>query len=287
MCLETRSSKANSSQYFAPDYELDVRPSNMENANSHDYLHKIKTTVIENIRRTGRPSVEAFTTIPGQSLPSLARGEESDEEDADDDMDADLNRDVRRTQRQRDKEIEREGELYEDSEDEDYKNGLGVRAQPGVKKRRNITDFPNPNAAKAQDIDALDGLEELNGDSAVSTRQPSAAAASRTQTPAVAEQSTNEDGDVEMDEADAPAAAAGATSTRSQSPAGVVTPPESPPATAAAAALAPTSAPSADVAMEGADDDTKEAVAEVKQEGQAERDTENVKGEVRAEVAKD
>ncbi|KAH7406497.1 histone deacetylase 2 [Phaeosphaeria sp. MPI-PUGE-AT-0046c] len=274
-------------EYFAPDYELDVRPSNMENANSHDYLHKIKTTVIENIRRTGRPSVEAFTTIPGQSLSSLARGEESDAEDEEDDIDADLNRDVRRTQRQRDKEIEREGELYEDSEDEDYKAGLGVRAQPGVKKRRNITDFPNPNAAKAQDIDALDGLEELNGESAVSTRQPSAVAASRTQTPAVAEQSANEDGDVEMDEADAPAAAATATPTRSQSPAGVVTPPESPPAAAAAAALAPTSAPSADVAMEGADEDTKEAVADVKEEGQAERDTENVKGEVRTEVAKD
>ncbi|EAT92003.2 histone deacetylase [Parastagonospora nodorum] len=268
-------------EYFAPDYELDVRPSNMENANSHDYLHKIKSTVIENIRRTGRPSVEAFTNIPN-ALPRMA---DSDGEDEDDDLDADMNPDVRMTQRQRDEHIERDGELYDESDDEEYKNSLGVRAQPGVKKRRNISDFPNPNAAPAQDIDALNGMEEINGDSAVSTRQPSAAPASRTQTPAVAEQGADDDGDVDMDEAEVPAATA--TSTRSQSPAGVVTPPDSPPAATAAPALAPTSAPTADVSMEGVDEDTKEAIADAKEEGEAERDTKNVNGEVRTEVAKD
>jgi histone deacetylase 1/2 len=253
----------------------------MENANSHDYLHKIKSTVIENIRRTGRPSVEAFQEIPA-NLAGLRRSAESDAEDEEDDLDADLNRDVRMTQRQRDKEITHDNDLYDESDDEDYKKSLGVRAQPGVKKRRNITDYPNPNAASAQDIDTL---EEIDGASAVSTRQPSAVAKSRTQTPAVGEQSADEDGDVEMDEPDAPAPAA--TSTRSQSPAGVVTPPESPPATAAAPAQAPTSAPAADVAMDGADEDAKAAIADVKAEGESERDTENVKGEVRAEVAKD
>jgi len=266
-------------EYFAPDYELDVRPSNMENANSHDYLHKIKSTVIENIRRTGKPSVEAFTDIAPN--PFLGRMD-SDGEDEDNDDDADLNPDVRMTQRQRDQQIEHEGELYDESEDEDYKNSLGVRAQPGVKKRRHITDFPNPNAAAADDIDALDG-DDMNGTSAVSTRQPSAAVISRTNTPGAAGQDADEDGDVDMDEAEAPAA----NSTGSQSPAGVVTPPESPPANAPATGLAPTSAPAADVSMEGADDETKEAVSDAKAEGQDERDTENVKGEVRAEVAKD
>jgi histone deacetylase 1/2 len=247
----------------------------MENANSHDYLHKIKSTVIENIRRTGKPSVEAFTDIP----PGLDRRMDSDAEDEDDDLDTDLNPDVRMTQRQRDQQIEHEGELYEESDDEDYKNSLGVRAQPGVKKRRHITDFPNPNAAAADDIDALDG-DDMNGESAVSTRQPSAAMKSRTNTPGAA---ADEDGDVDMDEADAPAA----NSTRSQSPAGVVTPPESPPANAPATGLAPSSAPAADVSMEGADDASKAAISDAKAEGQDERDTENVKGEVRTEVAKD
>lgn len=29
-------------EYFGPDYKLDVRPSNMENMNSSEYLEKIK-----------------------------------------------------------------------------------------------------------------------------------------------------------------------------------------------------------------------------------------------------
>ncbi|KNG48966.1 histone deacetylase rpd3 [Stemphylium lycopersici] len=277
-------------EYFAPDYELDVRPSNMENANSHDYLHKIKSAVIDNIRRTGKPSVEAFTNIPENPL---TRSLDSDAEDEDDDIDADENRDVRMTQRQRDKQIEHEGELYDASDDEDYKNSLGVRAQPGTKKRRHITDFPNPNAAPA---DELDGMEEINGQSAGSTRQPSAAAKSRTQTPTAGEPEADKDGDIDMDapapepapvEAPAPAtaaAAAAAAAPRDPSPAGVVTPPESPP-TAAPATMAPTSAPVADVDMEGSED--KEEVSAAKEAGEAERDSENVKGEVRTEVAKD
>ena len=200
-------------EYFAPDYELDVRPSNMENANSHDYLHKIKSAVIENIRRTGKPSVEAFTTIPDVPQSVATRMMDSDAEEEDDDLDADENKDVRMTQRQRDKQIEHEGELYDASDDEDYKNSLGVRAQPGAKKRRHITDYPNPNAAAADDIDALEGL---NGESAVSTRQPSAAVDSRTQTPTAAEQEADEDGDIDMDAPPA-ATAPAAGSTRSVS----------------------------------------------------------------------
>jgi histone deacetylase 1/2 len=266
-------------EYFAPDYELDVRPSNMENANSHDYLHKIKSAVIDNIRRTGKPSVEAFTNIP-DAPPNLYRAADSDAEDEEEDLDADENKDVRKTQLSQDKQIAHDGEMYDESDDEDYKNSLGVRAQPGTKKKRNITDFPNPNAAPADD---LDGMEEINGESAVSTRQASAAVKSRTQTPATGEQEADEDGDINMDAP--PAAPAPADdSAQSQSPAGgVVTPPESPPT--APTAMAPTSAPTADVEMEGNDD--KEEIAASKEEGQAERDSENVKGEVRTEVAKD
>jgi histone deacetylase 1/2 len=237
----------------------------MENANSHDYLHKIKSTVIDNIRRTGKPSVEAFTNIP-PSAPGLNRNMDSEAEDEDDDLDADENRDVRMTQRQRDQAIEHDGELYDESDDEDYKNSLGVRPQPGVKKRRNITDYQNPNAAFADDIDALE-MDETNGESAISTGQVSGAI-SRTNSPGGA---ADDDGDVDMDD---PAAGAAETS-RSQ------------PAAAAASAMAQSSAPTADAAMEGVDDDTKEAIAEAKAEGQSERDTENVRGEVRTEVAKE
>lgn len=268
-------------EYFAPDYELDVRPSNMENANSHDYLHKIKSAVIENIRRTGKPSVEAFQTIP--DVPgALGRMVDSDAEDEEEDADADENPDVRMTELQRDKQIEHDGELEDPSDDEDYRNGLGVRRQPGVKKKRNITDFPNPNAAPADDLDTLAGENE---ESNLSTRQPSAAAKSRTSTPAATtEQNADEDGDVQMDEPAAePTTAPAAESARSRSPAGGLTPPDSP--ATAPTALAPSSAPvaDADVEMEGNEEKAIET-SEAKEEGHAERDSENVKGEVRTET---
>lgn len=281
-------------EYFAPDYELDVRPSNMENANSHDYLHKIKTTVIDNIRRTGRPSVEAFANIPTNPL---TRAEE--DSDAEDDLDTDMNPDVRSTERQQDRRIAHDGELYDDSDDEDYKNGLGVRAQPGSKPRRRITDDPNPNAAKPDSLDKLQALDDANGDSAVSTRQTSPAGS---RTPALADPSAADDADVDVDvdmddAADPPAAptdaaaAPPADTTASQSPATNLTPPESPSASTAPAAAAATSpaaaVPAPDVDMAGADDETKAEVVAAKQEGEAERDAENVKGEIRTEVAKD
>ncbi|OSS52478.1 hypothetical protein B5807_02500 [Epicoccum nigrum] len=277
-------------EYFAPDYELDVRPSNMENANSHDYLHKIKSTVVDNIRRTGKPSTEAFTTIPDNPIGMTNTDEDSDRED---DLDADLNPDVRSTERQLDRRMEHEGELYDESDDDEYKNGLGVRAQPG-KQRRRITDDPNPNAAKPDSLDKLQALDDLNGNSALSTRQTSRAG-SNTPAPADRPAAAAADGDVDMDDAEAeapPTAAAAAAdaataapaaapvASRSQSPVSKLTPPASPSAAPPAAAV-----PAPDVAMAGADDETLTQVADAKQQGEAERDAENVKGEVRAHVA--
>ncbi|CAI6334922.1 unnamed protein product [Periconia digitata] len=318
-------------EYFAPDYELDVRPSNMENLNSVDYLHKIKSAVIENIRRTGKPSVEAFTTIPAQ-VP-LARGMESDDEDEMDDEDADQNPDVRVTQRQRDQQVEADGELYDGSEDEEYEDGLGVRRQPGQKRRRNIMEFQNPNAASDDGADTPMGARGLNGESArtrrsvsqASSAQPVNGTASRTRTPAVpAAEEADHDGDVEMEEAEGNTLPT-AEARRTLSPQPIPSPPESPSAPAEAPTVettaetgtsetvpkperspvpdapgpmepqstpAPTEAPAEAADVEMAEDaDKPEPVAEeqeeAKKEGAAERDAENVKGEVRAEFAKD
>jgi histone deacetylase 1/2 len=203
---------ANNLQYFAPDFELDVRPSNMENANSNDYLHKIKSAVIENIRRTGKPSVEAFQNIPENPLLSRM---DSDVEDEDDDMDADENPDVRVTQRQRDQQIEHEGELYDLSDDEEYKQSLGVRAQPGTRRRRNIMDFQNPNPAEDGGTDALDNTRGLNGEivrqrqsvSPASSARALNGTSSRTRTPANPADA-DDDGDVDMEESENPSGSA-------------------------------------------------------------------------------
>ncbi len=113
----------------------------MENANSPEYLEKIKTQVIENLKRTGFAPSMQMNDIPGDSLAAM-----DDAEAAEDDEDEDENKDVRYTDRRWDKRITKDAELS-DSEDEELNERNGVRRQTGRPRRRNITDHPNPYAA--------------------------------------------------------------------------------------------------------------------------------------------
>ena len=46
-------------EYYGPDYELDVKPSNMTDHNTREYLDKLKETVFELLRdKTAAPSVQ-------------------------------------------------------------------------------------------------------------------------------------------------------------------------------------------------------------------------------------
>lgn len=85
-----------------------------------------------------------------------------------------------------------------------------------------------------------------------------------------------------------PTEAVPATESRTQSPTAVPTPPESP-AAQPAAPPADTAAPATDVEMGEAEEEPAavDDKSKAKEDGQSERDTENVKGEVRAEVAKE
>lgn len=131
----------------------------MDNANSQEYLQKIKVQVIENLKRTTfAPSVQ-MTDVPRDPVGY------DDEGDAEmDDFDQDENPDSRHTKRRWDKYVEKDGELS-DSEDEEMNEENGVRKQPNVpKRRRNMMDFQNDNAAAD---DKFNG-EEASG--AVSAR---------------------------------------------------------------------------------------------------------------------
>lgn len=64
-------------EYFGPDYRLDVQASNMDNANTMEYLSKIKQQVFENLSRSkGAPSVQMQPVPRDLDL--------SDDEDLDD-----------------------------------------------------------------------------------------------------------------------------------------------------------------------------------------------------------
>ncbi|KAI0870297.1 hypothetical protein GGS24DRAFT_475669 [Hypoxylon argillaceum] len=123
-------------EYYGPDYELDVRASNMENANSPEYLEKIKNQLIENLRRTAHvPSVQM------QDVPRHSMGAMTDEDDAElDDLDEDENKDVRMTQRQWEQQVERDDE-YDVSDNEELEKANGVHRNGS--SRRTFQDYRN------------------------------------------------------------------------------------------------------------------------------------------------
>lgn len=119
----------------------------MENANSTDYLEKIKIAVIENLKKTAPvPSVQMQDT-PRQGLGM------TDEEEAElDDLDEDENKDDRVTERRWDKRVTRDDE-FEESDDEDMATANGVHKTNG--KRMGIMDYKNPHADTDVDSGAI------------------------------------------------------------------------------------------------------------------------------------
>ncbi|KYK57456.1 histone deacetylase RpdA/Rpd3 [Drechmeria coniospora] len=121
-------------EYYAPDFELNVRSSNMENSNSREYLEKITAAVIDNLRQTGpAPSVQM------QDVPRKPFGGMTDEEEAElDDLDEDENKDVRMTEHRWDKNVEN-GAEFEPSDDDEMAAANGA-TRPTANKRT-FTDF--------------------------------------------------------------------------------------------------------------------------------------------------
>ncbi|KAJ5156168.1 Histone deacetylase RPD3 [Penicillium capsulatum] len=157
-------------EYFAPDYELDVRPSNMDNANTKDYLDKIRTQVVENLKRTAfAPSVQ-MTDVPRNPL---VDGIDDEADDVLDDLDEDENKDKRFTQRRFDKFVEKPGELSE-SEDEEENAANGVRRQPNTIRRRNQINYRNIDAADSGLESGIATPQEASsvGDVELDTKMP-------------------------------------------------------------------------------------------------------------------
>jgi histone deacetylase 1/2 len=276
----------------------------MDNANSNDYLEKIKIQVIENLKKTAfAPSVQM------QDVPRDPLGGMTEEEEAElDDLDVDENKDTRHTKRRWDARVEKEGEL-EDSDDEEEAERHGVRAQNGALKRRNIMNYQNENAASDTEMSGVATPAEV--DEAVAARASEANAAvneevmKNKQLSALAEEvgpsnaaskadspkPVDTDGDIDMTEISAEAAPETEAVPAPSEPA-VATPPLSPPVEEPPAATVepPVEKPS-DVEPTPAEPMVVEPTVKAedaaveKQEGEAERIKEDVTGEASAAIA--
>lgn len=78
-------------EYYGPDYTVTVPPSNMANQNTPEYLHKLKTRILENLRHMPfAPSLQGGTTHSGDMFTNnnsngKENGEDSDRDEEEDD----------------------------------------------------------------------------------------------------------------------------------------------------------------------------------------------------------
>jgi histone deacetylase 1/2 len=170
----------------------------MENANSYEYLEKIKVAVIENLKKTAPvPSVQM------QDIPRATMGMTDEEEAELDDLDDDENKDVRMTQRMWEKKVSRQDE-FDESDDEDIAQANGVHKTNG-RGRRSILDYRNPHAD--YDMDSGMATPVRSGDAADETMvdEPTATEAQpETDSKGASEKdaaAVDKDGDVDMAEA--------------------------------------------------------------------------------------
>lgn len=300
-------------EYYSPDFELDVRPSNMDNANSPEYLEKIKLQVFENLSRTRfAPSVQ-MTDVPRSPLVVQPNendpDNEGDTEDLDerearlDDKDDDENPDSRYTERKWDARVEHDGEL-EDSDDEEMDALLGVKKQPGQEPRRpRITDHKNPYADTAEG-----SLAESGTSTPVEGAPPPPVAQADQMVVDKAQAANAAVGDAIMaaktsDELHAAAPASGEEvasngTQRARSPPKAPTvenvedvemgegdepPPNAPNSTNVEASAGPAATPPPEAPATSNDVEMADDAAEAKEEGRQEREAQDVEGEAKRE----
>lgn len=122
----------------------------MENANSPEYLEKIKNAVIENLKRT----IPTPPSVQMQDVPRQGLGQSDEDEAEQDDEDEDQNKDARWTQRRLDKHTVRDDE-FEESGDEEMAEANGAFRPKGG--RKHITDHKNPYAQPDYDTPVANG----------------------------------------------------------------------------------------------------------------------------------
>lgn len=131
-------------EYFGPDFELDVRASNMDDLNTPEYLDRVKRIVLENLRQKGGP--------PGIQLTDVPRLPHDDDDYNMEEDDVDL--DERRPRSERDRRIQPEGELS-DSEDEGEGDRRNHQDWKQMKPLNEDMEVEMVNEVKAETSDAV------------------------------------------------------------------------------------------------------------------------------------
>jgi len=137
-------------EYYGPDFKLHISPSNMANQNNAEYLDKIKTKLLENLRMLPHAPGVQMQPIPDDALKNLDEVNEDRE-----------NPDQRISIRARDKALEHPSEYYEDEEEsDDRKNQQSYKRTPADEGKKEVAENATKKAkleGNDAEMDATDG----------------------------------------------------------------------------------------------------------------------------------
>lgn len=164
-------------EYYGPDYELDVKRSNMEDLNTPEFLHMVKSKIFDALRdKAHAPGVQM------QDVPKMVHDDEDMENEALENQDPD----VRVTARDRDRRIQNDLDLS-DSEDE----GMGGRrhrqnyGEDGMSDRQK-GKMPETGEEDAAAINGMNGVSHsING------KRPRKSMATKSASPQITNQQSN------------------------------------------------------------------------------------------------
>lgn len=162
-------------EYYGPDFKLHISPSNMSNQNSSEYLDKIKTKLIENLRMLPHAPGVQMQTIPDDAM-NIDEAE-SEQMDAGEDANADKRGGSRMA---RDKRIANDQDMSADSDDEDLplsgekrKNNQNYGSSNSINKKRLHDGAAKKNNGEISDANSTAPAKEspVNGTESSEAKQ--------------------------------------------------------------------------------------------------------------------
>lgn len=138
-------------EYYGPDYKLDVRPSNMYNANSPEFMNKILTNILTNLENTKHaPSVQ-MNYVPND--PEDLGDVDEDTQEAIDTKGG--------SQQARDEIIQPDNEFYDDDEKDVGSKDVQVSDKPAVVTNPNSSEPVTKSRESPKENDNMLTDEEL------------------------------------------------------------------------------------------------------------------------------
>ena len=150
-------------EYYGPDYSINVPSNNMANLNSRDYLEKLKTRIMENLRHIQfAPSVQMHS-VPAEMFTGEVDSDNGDDQHSDDEFDEFFGLDALHRRRAAEESIRRANPNAQSDDDEEEEPRGDKDAKSGNEADNgHVADAEDESPLAVKEKDLTADFEDLN-----------------------------------------------------------------------------------------------------------------------------